>query len=133
MHLAPVLQMELADSEIRQLVWQGDNLHIHFSAAAATQAQGAAAPVAGFLSGVVWVLSGCTLASGPDTGFGRIRSGSIRVDGGGAQRQVELPTVLSAPLTLALEWAQGGWARWQAQGLDCRLSEVSEFRESWAC
>lgn len=133
MHMAPVVRMELADSEIRQIVWQDANLHLYFSAVAATQTQGATAPLGGFLSGVMWVLSGCVQETGPATGFGRVRSGRVLLAGGAVLRQIEVPTVLSAPLTLELEWAQGGWARWQAQGLDCRMSQGSVFRESWAC
>lgn len=127
-----VLEMEFADSEISQIQWHGDDLHVVFSAVSAVRHALGEAPVSGFLQGVVLVLQRCAPVHGVDL-LGRIRSGSLRVQGQPPQIRIFVPSRWDLPFALELEPAQSSMVLLQAQALECRLQAGGVFRESLFC
>ncbi len=125
-------EMEFADSEIRQTVWRGDDLHVIFSAASATCQVLGETSVSGFLQGVELVLQRCT-PTATTTLFGRVRAGSLRVQGQSPQRRMSVPSRWEMPLSLELEPAQSGVVVLQAQVMECYLQTGGVFRESLFC
>jgi hypothetical protein len=125
-------EMEFADSEIRQTLWKGDDLHVLFSAVAAIRHTQGQAPVSGFLQGVELVLLRCEPASTAAL-FGRIRSGGLRLAGQAPSPRISVPSRCELPLTLELEPAQAGTLVFRAQSMECRLQAGNAFRESLFC
>lgn len=126
------LEMEFADSEIRQALWQGDDLHVVFSAVAATRHAPGDASISGFLQGVELVLRQCTPVPTAAL-FGRVRSGALRLEGQPSILRISVPSTWDQPLALELEPAQNGFLVLQAQGMECRLQAGGVFRESLFC
>jgi hypothetical protein len=132
MELQTTFEMEFADSEIRQALWQGDDLHVVFSAVAATRHTPGDASISGFLQGVELVLKRCTPL--PTAGlFGRVRSGALRLEGQPSILRISVPSNWDQPLALELEPAQNSFLLLQAQGMECRLQAGGVFRESLFC
>jgi hypothetical protein len=125
-------EMEFADSEIRQAFWQGNDLHVVFSAVAATRHAPGDASISGFLQGAELVLSQCTPVPTKAL-FGRVRSGALRLEGQPSILRISVPSTWGQPLALELEPAQNGFLVLQAQGMECRLQAGSVFRESLFC
>jgi len=125
-------EMEFADSEIRQTVWRGDDLHVIFSAVSANRQVLGETPVSGFLQGVELVLQRCT-PTATTTLFGRVRAGSLRVLGQSPQLRMSVPSRWEIPLSLELEPAQSGVVVLQAQSMECHLQTKGVFRESLFC
>lgn len=132
MDVQAALEMEFADSEIRQTLWRGDDLHVIFSAVAAVRHTPGEAPVRGFLQGVELVLQRCMPAA-TSTLFGRVRAGSLRVQGQSPQLRMSVPSRREMPLSLELELAQSGVVVLQAQAIECHLQTGGVFRESLFC
>ena len=125
-------EMEFADSEIRQTLWRGDDLHVIFSAVSATRQVPGDTPVNGFMQGVELVLQRCTPAA-TTTLFGRVRAGSLRVQGQSPQLRMSVPSRWEMPLSLELEPAQSSVVVLQAQAMECHLQTGGVFRESLFC
>jgi hypothetical protein len=132
MELQTTFEMEFADSEIRQALWQGDDLSVMFSAVAATRHAPGDASISGFLEGVELLLRQCTPAS-TEALFGRLRSGALRLEGQTSILRISVPSTWDQPLALELEPAQNGFLVLRAQGLECRLQAGGVFRESLFC
>jgi len=128
----PAFEMEFADSEVRQTLWNGDDLHVQFSAVAVTRHAPGQAPVSGFLQGVELVLLHCEPAS-TEALFGRIRSGGLRLAGQAPNPRMSVPSRCELPLTLEFEPAQSGILVFRAQSMECRLQVGNAFRESLFC
>lgn len=124
--------MEFADSEIRQALWQGNDLQVVFSAVAATRRAPGGASISGFLQGVELVLRQCTPVPTAAL-FGRVRSGALRLGGQPSILRIPVPSTWDQPLSLELEPAQNGFLLLQAQGMECRLQAGGVFRESLFC
>ncbi len=125
-------EMEFADSEIRETVWRGDDLHVIFSAVSATRQVLGETQVSGFLQGVELVLQRCT-PTATTTLFGRVRAGSLRVQGQSPHLRMSVPSWWEMPLSLELEPAQSGVVVLQAQSMECHLQTGGVFRESLFC
>ena len=125
-------EMEFADSEIRQALWQGDDLQVAFSAVAATCHAPGGSSISGFLQGVELVLRQC-MPVPTAAWFGRVRSGALRLEGRPSILRISVPSTWDQPLALELEPAQNGFLMLQAQGTECRLQAGAVFRESLFC
>nr|WP_315471781.1 hypothetical protein [uncultured Rhodoferax sp.] len=124
--------MEFVDSEIKQALWQGMDLHLEFAAAAVTRQRKDEAPVHGYLTGVTLVLLQCMPAATAAL-VGRLRSGGLRLQGQALQGRMPVPSLWSQWLCLELEPAQADRLLLQAHGLECRLHAEGAFRESLFC
>ncbi len=126
------LEMAFADSEIRHARWHGDDLHVAFSAAAATRHVPGEAPVTGFLQGVTVVLYRCTPVV-MDTVAGRLHSGCLRGAGQSRRLRIAVPSLWQQPCALELEPAQAGLVVLSAQSVECRWDAGGVFHESLLC
>ena len=138
-------------SEIsRAWLSEGQDLHIAFSAAAATQAD----RTEGYLSGITLVMSQArgelvsaidpantpTPASGTPSYseddisllLGGIAEGHLTVHGQ-PRRQLPVPGDQTGPLSLNLRLISGTHLSASGHSLRIELAESTAFRESWAC
>jgi hypothetical protein len=127
------LLLELADSEVGRVEKAGDGLHIHLSAAAVLQFDGASGEKrSGYARAVELVLFGVTDAAPTTEPMGRIAHGRLAV----AERwsaQIALPLRVMAPIRLELRFAQHGEMTVAGNGVECRFTEGPNFTESLSC
>jgi hypothetical protein len=131
---APVnLLLEFADSEVARVQQVGDQLHIHFAAAAVVEMDAAGKPGrAGYARAVVLVLFEAAGALLPAPLMGRIAQGRLSIAGRWLA-SLPLPHREAAPVQLELRFAQ--WGEWSvvARGVECRFADGPNFSEALSC
>lgn len=132
---SPLWQLEFADSELQAVQRLGADLHLVWSAVAATRKMPDGPLQHGYVQGSTLVLRGVfSVPVQALAALGRVRDGGLRpAGGGGLRRQIDLPSHHAGPLVLELELAQGAMLVLAAQALDCLVPPDAVFRESLFC
>ncbi len=119
--------LELADSELRDVVAEGAAVRLRFAAAAVRDDAGER----GWLASVQLEIAGATLDGDTPQAFGRIAQGSLRHDGGAARLSV--PGALSGEVELALALANGTRLVVHGQALVASAAEGAVFTPDLSC
>jgi len=133
MHAQAEFEMEFADSEIRQTLWRGDDLHViffsRFCDPAGTWRYAGKRVLAGSGAGTPALYACCNhRLVRARAGWQFARAGSIATT-----PNFRVPSRWEMPLSLELEPAQSGVVVLQAQAMECHLQTGGVFRESLFC
>jgi hypothetical protein len=127
------LMLEFSDSEVGRVERVGDQLRIHFSAAAVLQVDVAApSDRAGYARAVELVLFGAAVTPPAAEPMGRIAEGRLAL----AERwltRLPLPHQAMLPVRLELRFAQHGEMSVVGSGVECRFADGPNFTESLSC
>ena len=122
------LAFEFPDSEIRDVVAEGDAVRIRFSAAAVRDAD----RVHGWLPSVVLTLARATLDGDVAHAVGQVVDASVRQDGRSAL-PLALPGTLAGDLELTLSLANGTLLVARARSLALTVADDARFSEDLSC
>lgn len=125
--------LELADSEVRHLIWHGADLHVVFSAAAVSRRDAATGELAlGYWRGAALVLQAAQTAAPWTEAIGRLRAGRC-LDAQAQRLALTLPGEHAAPVRLELNFAHGTSLLLSALGLAVQAAPDGAFFPSLAC
>jgi len=119
--------LELADSELRDVVAEGAAVRLRFAAAAVRDDAGER----GWLASVQLEIAGATLDGDTTHAFGRIAQGTLR-HGGGAAR-LAVPGALSGEIELALALANGTRLIVRGEALVASAAEGARLAPDLSC
>jgi hypothetical protein len=125
--------LELADSELRDVIREGALARLRLSAAAVRDEAGER----GWLTGVSLEMSAASLHGDAAHAFGRIAEAGLST-GAGLLRRMDLPGMLAAPgadevVTLAVRLANGAQFVVAGHRLDARLAGDARFTPDLSC
>jgi hypothetical protein len=120
--------LEFHDSEVRDVVADGDRVRIRFSAAAVRGAAGER----GWLPSVVLSLAQATLVGDATQAFGKVADGALRQDSHNAPR-LALPGTLPGAIELTLRFANGTLLTVQALALVLTVADDARFAADLSC
>ena len=127
------LLLEFSDSEVGRVAWVGNQLRIHFSAAAVLQVDAAStAQRPGYARAVELVLFGATVTPPSAEPVGRIAHGRLALAESWLTR-IPLPLQAMEPVRLELCFAQHGEMSVVGSGVECRFAGGPNFAESLSC
>jgi hypothetical protein len=120
--------LEFPDSEVLDVVADGDAVRVRFSAASV---QGADRE-RGWLPSVVLTLARAALAGDTAHAVGKISEGGVRQDGRIVSR-LALPGTLTGELELTLRFANGTPLTLHAHALTLSVADDARFAEDLSC
>lgn len=119
---------EFHDSEVRDVVVDGDAVHVRFAAASVRDDQGRR----GWLPSVRLTLTGATLSGDARHAFGKLVEGRLDLDGQ-PTKPLALPTTLAGDLDLALRFANGTALTLRGRTLAASVADDARFAEDLSC
>jgi hypothetical protein len=120
--------LEFPDSEVRDVVADGDTVRVRFSAACVRGADGAR----GWLPSVVLTLARATLAGDTAHAVGRIGEGGVHQDGRKLSR-LALPGTLTGELELTLYFADATLLTVRGRALTLTVADDARFAQDLSC
>ncbi len=120
--------LEFHDSEVRDVVADGDAVRIRFSAASVRGAD----RERGWLPSVVLTLAPATLAGDTAHAVGKIGDGGVRQDGRTLSR-LALPGTLAGELELTLRFANGTPLTVRGRALTLSVADDARFAQDLSC
>ena len=119
---------EFHDSEVRDVVVDGDAVHVRFAAASVRDDEGRH----GWLPSVRLTLAGATLSGDARHAFGKLVDGRLDLDGQPI-KPLALPAALAGDLGLALRFANGTALALRARTLAASVADDARFAEDLSC
>ena len=119
---------EFHDSEVRDVVTDGDAVHVRFAAASVRDDQGRR----GWLTSVQLTLTGATLSGDARHAFGKLVEGRLERDGQPVE-PLALPATLAGALGLALRFANGTALTLRGRTLAASVADDARFAEDLSC
>ncbi len=120
--------LEFHDSELRDVVADGDVVRVRFSAASVRGAD----RERGWLPSVVLTLAGATLAGDAALAFGKVAEGRLRHDGRAATR-LAVPGTSAGDVELALRLANGTQFVVRGHALTLTVADDARFAPDLSC
>jgi hypothetical protein len=120
--------LEFHDSEVRDVVADGDTVRIRFSAASVRSAEGER----GWLPSVVLSLARATLVGDSAHAIGKVADGAVRQDGRNLSR-LALPGTLAGELELTLRLANGTLLAARGHSLTLTVADDARFAQDLSC
>ena len=119
---------EFHDSEVRDVVVDGDAVHVRFAAASVRDDQGRR----GWLPSVRLTLTDATLQGDARHAFGKLVEGRLDLDGQPV-KPLALPATLAGDLDLALRFANGTALALRGRNLAASVADDARFAEDLSC
>jgi hypothetical protein len=120
--------LEFHDSEVRDVVTDGDAVHVRFAAASVRDEQGRR----GWLASVQLTLTEATLSGDARHAFGKVVEGRLDRDGQPVE-PLALPATLGGDLALALRLANGTALALRGRTLAATVADDARFAEDLSC
>ena len=120
--------LEFPDSEVHDVVADGDTVRVRFSAASARGAD----CERGWLPSVVLTLTRATLVGDPAHAIGKVAEGAVRQDGRNLSR-LALPGTLAGELELTLRLANGTLLAARGHSLTLTVADDTRFAQDLSC
>jgi len=120
--------LDFHDSEVRDVVADGDAVHVRFAAASVRDDQGRR----GWLASVRLTLTGATLSGDARHAFGKLVEGRLE-RGGQLVLPLPVPDTLAGDLGLALRFANGTALTLRGRTLAASVADDARFAEDLSC
>ena len=120
--------LDFHDSEVRDVVTDGDAVHVRFAAASVRDDQGRR----GWLTSVRLTLTDATLSGDARHAFGKVVDGRLDREGQPV-KPFALPAALAGDLALALRLANGTALTLRGRTLAATVADDARFTEDLSC